>query len=86
MSDAELRLLHEAGVRGVRFNFLKRLADFTPPEVLMRTAERIAPLGWHVVVYFEAQDLPDLWDFFTRLGVAVPLGQHRICGVVMKSN
>ena len=71
VSDAEIGLLHEAGVRGVRFNFLKRLADFTPPEVLMRTAERIAPLGWHVVVYFEAQDLPDLWDFFTRLPTIV---------------
>jgi 2-pyrone-4,6-dicarboxylate lactonase len=71
VSDAEIGLLHEAGARGVRFNFLKRLADFTPPEVLMRTAERIAPLGWHVVVYFEAQDLPDLWDFFTRLPTIV---------------
>jgi 2-pyrone-4,6-dicarboxylate lactonase len=71
VSDAELRLLHEAGVRGVRFNFLKRLADFTPREVLMDIAERIAPLGWHVVVYFEAQDLPELWDFFTRLPTTV---------------
>lgn len=71
VSDAELRLLHEAGVRGVRFNFLKRLADFTPREVLMNIAERIAPLGWHVVVYFEAPDLPELWDFFTRLPTTV---------------
>ena len=71
VSDAELRRLHEAGVRGVRFNFLKRLADFTPREVLMSIAQRIAPLGWHVVVYFEAQDLPELWDFFTRLPTIV---------------
>ena len=28
---------------------------------------RIEPLGWHVVVYFEARDLPELWDFFTAL-------------------
>ncbi|CAN7702725.1 MULTISPECIES: amidohydrolase family protein [unclassified Variovorax] len=71
VGEAELRLLHEAGVRGVRFNFLKRLADFTPREVLMNIAERIAPLGWHVVVYFEAPDLPELWDFFTRLPTTV---------------
>ena len=71
VSHAELGRLHEAGVRGVRFNFLKRLADFTPREVLMSIAERIAPLGWHVVVYFEAQDLPELWDFFTRLPTIV---------------
>lgn len=71
VSDAELRRMHEAGVRGVRFNFVKRLVDFTPREDLQRMAERIAPLGWHVVVYFEAVDLPELWDFFVTLPTVV---------------
>lgn len=71
VSDAELQAMHEAGVRGTRFNFVKRLADFTPREVLAEIAERIAPLGWHVVVYFEAQDLPELYDFFTALPTTV---------------
>jgi 2-pyrone-4,6-dicarboxylate lactonase len=71
VSDAELRDLHAAGVRGVRFNFVKRLVDFTPREVLLEIAQRIAPLGWHVVVYFEAQDLPELYDFFTALPTIV---------------
>jgi len=55
------------GVRGVRFNFVKRLVDFTPKDELMDIAGRIARLGWHVVIYFEAVDLPELWDFFTAL-------------------
>jgi len=67
VTDDVLRAMHAAGVRGVRFNFVKRLVDFTPKEVLLEIAGRIAPLGWHVVVYFEAQDLPELWDFFTTL-------------------
>jgi len=67
VSDAELREMHAAGVRGTRFNFVRRLVDFTPREMLADIARRIAPLGWHVVVYFEAQDLPELWDFFTAL-------------------
>ncbi len=71
VSDAELRDMHDAGVRGTRFNFVKRLADFTPREVLLEIAKRIAPLGWHVVVYFEAQDLPELYDFFTALPTTV---------------
>ena len=71
VSDAELQEMHEAGVRGTRFNFVKRLADFTPREVLLEIANRIAPLGWHVVVYFEAQDLPELYDFFTALPTTV---------------
>ena len=71
VSDAELRAMHEAGVRGTRFNFVRRLVDFTPREVLVEIAHRIAPLGWHVVVYFEAKDLPELWDFFTALPTIV---------------
>ncbi|MGB6242726.1 MAG: amidohydrolase family protein [Castellaniella sp.] len=71
ITDAELQALHDAGVRGTRFNFVKRLADFTPREVLADIAARIAPLGWHVVVYFEAQDLPELYDFFTALPTTV---------------
>jgi len=71
VTDAELQAMHAAGVRGTRFNFVRRLADFTPREVLLEIAQRIAPLGWHVVVYFEAQDLPELYDFFTALPTTV---------------
>jgi 2-pyrone-4,6-dicarboxylate lactonase len=71
VTDAELRALHDAGVRGVRFNFIKRLVDFTPKDELLEIAGRISALDWHVVVYFEAVDLPDLWDFFTALPTAV---------------
>ena len=35
VTDAELKRLHEAGVRGVRFNFVKRLVDFTPQDELL---------------------------------------------------
>ena len=67
ISDEELQLMHDAGVRGVRFNFVKRLVDFTPREELLEIAGRIARWGWHVVIYFESVDLPELWDFFTAL-------------------
>ena len=70
-TDDQLRELHEAGVRGVRFNFVKRLVDFTPKDELNEVAGRVAKLGWHVVIYFEAQDLPELWDFFTGLPTTV---------------
>jgi len=71
VTDAELRDMHDAGVRGTRFNFVKRLVDFTPKEELLEIARRITPLGWHVVVYFEAADLPELWDFCTALPTTV---------------
>jgi len=71
VSDQEIQALHDAGVRGVRFNFVKRLVDFTPKDELMEIAARIAHWGWHVVIYFEAVDLPELWDFFTALPTTV---------------
>ncbi len=71
VSDRELQDLDKAGVRGVRFNFLKRLADATPREELLEIAQRIAPLGWHVVIYFEIQELPELYEFFTSLPTPV---------------
>jgi 2-pyrone-4,6-dicarboxylate lactonase len=71
VTDGELKTMNDAGVKGVRFNFVKRLVDFTPPDVLERIAARIAPLGWHIVVYFEMPDLPELEDFFTALPTVV---------------
>ncbi len=71
VTDAELRALDAAGVRGVRFNFVKRLVDALPRDELVEIAERIKPLGWHIVIYFEAQELPELWDFFTALPTTV---------------
>ena len=72
IADEELDRLHAAGVRGVRFNFVKRLVDATPREVFMRTAERVQRLGWHIVVYFEAPDLEDLTPFLKTLpGIVV---------------
>jgi 2-pyrone-4,6-dicarboxylate lactonase len=71
VTDAQLQELDAAGVRGVRFNFVKRLVDTTPPDVLLSIAKRIAPLGWHIVIYFESQDLPELYDFFTSLPTVV---------------
>ncbi len=71
VSQAELDDMHEAGVRGVRFNFVKRLVDATPKEVFLSIAEKIAPLGWHIVVYFEAQDLEELEPFLAQLPTTI---------------
>ena len=66
-TEAELRSLDRAGVRGVRFNFVKRLVDTAPTSELATIAEKIAPLGWHVVIYFEGPDLEELEGFFASL-------------------
>ncbi|MFJ5227396.1 amidohydrolase family protein [Streptomyces sp. NPDC088400] len=67
VSDAELRALDAAGVRGVRFNFLRRLVNTASEEDLTAVANKVASLGWHVVLYFESEDLPELEGFFGSL-------------------
>ncbi|MEE2784573.1 MAG: amidohydrolase family protein [Pseudomonadota bacterium] len=68
---AELQRLHAAGVRGVRFNFVKRLVDKLPHEELKIVADKIALLGWHVVIYFEAGELDEISDLITSLPTIV---------------
>jgi len=67
----ELEAMDKAGVRGVRFNFVKRLVDTTPKEVFLSIAEKIKPLGWHIVVYFEAPDLAELIPFLNELDTTI---------------
>jgi len=67
ITDKALGDMHSAGIRGVRFNFVRRLVDATPRDVYMRIAERVHDLGWHIVVYFEAADLEDLAPFLGNL-------------------
>jgi 2-pyrone-4,6-dicarboxylate lactonase len=71
VGENDLAEMHEIGVRGVRFNYVRRLVDPEPDRYYHRIIEKIAPLGWHVVVYFEASDLEERWDFFTSLETRV---------------
>jgi len=71
VTDRELSELHDAGVRAVRFNFLRRLVDFTPKADLFAIAERIQALGWHIVVYFEIEDLREISSFVAELPTIV---------------
>jgi 2-pyrone-4,6-dicarboxylate lactonase len=70
ISEAALQALHEGGIRGVRFNFLKRLVDDAPKDRFLEVAARL-PEGWHVVVYFEADILEELRPFLAALPVPV---------------
>ena len=67
ITDSDLKRLDAAGVRAVRFNFLKRLVDNAPRDIFQNIAKKIANLGWHVVVYIEAEDLEDLVPFLQSL-------------------
>ena len=71
ITGEELRAMGKSGVRAVRVNFVKRLVDDTPRDVFLSIADKIKPLGWHIVVYFEAPDLEDLVPFLSELNTTI---------------
>ncbi|WP_425408445.1 amidohydrolase family protein [Hyphococcus sp.] len=71
VTDEELDALNDGGVKGIRFNFVKRLVDPIAPEALAGLVKRINKYGWHIVIYFEAPDLPDLFDFISSIDTTV---------------
>ena len=71
IDHATLRRLDQAGVRGVRFNFVKRLVDNTPKDIFKKISKMIAEYGWHIVVYVESQDLKEIVSFLKALPTTV---------------
>ena len=71
ISTDELQLMNAAGVRGVRFNFVRRLVDPKPRDHYERIIEKIAPLGWHIIVYIEADDFAEQLPFLKSVPVTV---------------
>lgn len=54
----ELRRFHDFGVRGVRFNMIHGTRHSL--EKIVAVADRIAPFGWHVQIYADGDNLPEL--------------------------
>lgn len=69
ISDAELDRLHAGGIRGIRFNFVKHLGGVPDLAVFYRLLARIKPLGWHIVLHFDAGDLLEQAELLRRIDV-----------------
>ena len=69
MTDGELERLHAGGIRGIRFNFVKHLGGVPDLDVFYRLLARIKPLGWHVVLHFDAEDIVSQQELLGRIDV-----------------
>jgi 2-pyrone-4,6-dicarboxylate lactonase len=69
VTERELQHLHEGGIRGIRFNFVKHLGGVPDLGVFYRLLARIKPLGWHVVLHFDAEDIVSQADLLGRIEV-----------------
>jgi predicted TIM-barrel fold metal-dependent hydrolase len=69
VTDNTLKALNDAGVRGVRFNFVAHLGGAPDLNVFDRVLRRIEALGWHVVLHLDAQDIVKYADLIGRIRV-----------------
>ena len=69
VSEDELLRLHEGGIRGVRFSFVQHLRARPDLRAFRRTIDKIAPLGWHVLIHMDAADIEELGDLLGSLPV-----------------
>ena len=69
VTDRQLERLHTGGIRGIRFNFVKHLGGVPDLGVFYRLLARIKPLGWHVVLHFDADDIVSQGELLGRIDV-----------------
>ena len=70
ISDRELETMHAAGYRGIRIN----TASATPGLKLAQApklAARIKPLGWHLQLFVNLRDMPQMEDELAQLKIDI---------------
>jgi D-galactarolactone isomerase len=65
VTDAELKRLHDLGIRGIRFNLVQSGA--TTIEMLEPLSKRVNDLGWHVQIHMLGNAIVENADLFQRL-------------------
>jgi len=71
VEDAELRRLDALGFCGVRFNFMTHLGKGAGIEEAIALSARLAKIGWHLQVHFEASLIEELAPWLKRSAVPV---------------
>jgi len=71
VDDAELKRLDSQGFCGVRFNFMSHLGKGPRIEDAIALTPRLAKIGWHLQVHFEASLVDELTPWLKRSAVPV---------------
>ena len=70
-SDEEFADLDAGGVRGIRFNFVTHLGVTPDLDMMKRVLERVKPLGWHLVIHVNAEDIISFEEFFLQFDMDI---------------
>jgi predicted TIM-barrel fold metal-dependent hydrolase len=69
VTEAELARLDMGGIRGVRFNFVKHLGGMPDMAFFERVLAMVEPMGWHVVLHLDAEDVVELAPRLARIRI-----------------
>ena len=69
VTDSDLAALDAGGIRGVRFNFVRHLGGMPDMAFFDRVLAQVEPLGWHVVLHLDAEDVVELAPRIARIRV-----------------
>ena len=69
VTQTELQRLHSGGVRGLRFNFVKHLGGTPELGAVQDLAVRIGPMGWHLQLHLDADNITELREFLRKLSI-----------------
>lgn len=75
-TEKDFEVLHEGGVRGVRFNFVKHLGGAPDLEGMKMVLEKVKVFNWHLVIHVNAEDIIKYEDFFKPFKDLVIIVDH----------
>ena len=67
MTDAELKMLGDRGIRGIRFSLTTVGSAPNMVEMIEPLSKRVAPLGWHVQINMSADQIVAAGDLWNRV-------------------
>lgn len=70
-TDKEFQQLHDAGVRGARFNFFKGVNMITDPRQFNRSIDRLIEMGWFAKIHPATGEFLELYDLLKPLKLPV---------------
>jgi len=70
-SRQDFETLNDGGVCGVRFNFVKHLGGAPDLDKMQKVLDKVIPLGWHLVIHVNAEDLIEYESFFSQLDMPI---------------
>ncbi|MEK9684089.1 MAG: amidohydrolase family protein [Rhodospirillaceae bacterium] len=70
-TEDQFRKMDQGGIRAVRFSFARHIGNAPDFSLVQKVVEKIAPLGWHLVLYMEAADIVENADTLKSLPVPV---------------